>query len=65
MSWKEMLLPVAGSVGMLAVIKGLSSVPMKHNMILLLAIGAGGCMYLLFLLITGQISDLTGRKKEY
>lgn len=65
MSWREMLLPVAGSVGMLAVIRGLSSLQMENNIILLLAMGAAGCLYLLFMLITGQISDLTGKKKEY
>lgn len=65
MSWREMMLPVAGSAGMLAVIRGVSSFQMEYNIILLLAMGVGGCLYLLFLLITGQISDLTGRKKEY
>lgn len=57
LSWKEMLLPVAGSVFMLWVIRlGVAVWQNGSAVSLLLAVAAGGISYFLVLLVTGQLT---------
>ena len=65
MSWKEMLLPVAGSFLMLWVIQSCHwLLGNDYDVALLAALCAGGSVYVLWLFLTGQLQTMLGYSKK-
>ncbi len=57
LGWKTILFPVLASVIMLVLIEGVTALYVGNNIVLLLTMAVGGCAYLLFLFLTGQIRE--------